>query len=197
MTFGPALSLGVHGLREVVDIKLGVDLDPESVLEDLTRASAQGVRFHRGVRLGPSDPPVTRIIDGAEYVVVFARKAMPALEDEIRAFFAKPEARVLRRVDGIGKWVDVRAYVRSIDVGGEEVAREAGIEGDIVCLRVVVRISQTGGVKISEVCEALDLGETPSVMIRAEMFAERDGARVSLFDPARLRPAPRALEAAQ
>jgi hypothetical protein len=170
-----------------MDIRLAVDLDPASILDDLARSSGEGVRFHQGVRLGPNDPSVTRLIAGAEYVVAFARKATDEtrLEDAVRAFREKTEARVLRKIDGIGKWIDARHYVTSIAIGGEERAREAGIEGDIVCLRVVVRITQSGGVKIAEVCEAIGLAD-PGIPIRTELFGEN---RTSLFELDRLRQA--------
>src|SRR5580698_2174234 len=128
MTFSPALSLGVSSLCEVVDIKIAADLDAEAWLEELSAGAQPGLRFAGGVRLGPDDPGITKVIDVAGYVVGIPRAAIAArggeawLRDRIAEGLAARELCVVRRIDGIGKRVDVRDFLRSIAIS------EAGVE---------------------------------------------------------------------
>ncbi len=173
MTFGPALALGVASLDEFVDAKLLDAPDPQTLLTRLEAASAGGIRFTGAALLGPNDPAVSRLITGARYVVGLAADGAPsnaeisALIDE---FFAKTEARVRRNINGIGKLVDARAFVKTLTLGDEDAERvlsEAGIVGRVVPLDVEVLITQNGAVKISEVVEALFGSESDPVRRRA------------------------------
>ncbi len=164
MTFGPALSLGVSSLSETVDVKLAADRDPEAWLDALTRASADGMRFFAASRLGPQDAAVSRVIDAARYVVAIPTVALAErggsawLHRRREHVLAASELRLLRRIDGIGKWIDVRPYLRSASEGGaiaDEVLARAGLVGRFATLLVDVEIRGSGAVKISEVVEAL------------------------------------------
>src|SRR5262249_10638638 len=72
------------------------------------------------------------------------------------------ELPVVRRIEGLGKRIDVRAFLRdAVALEGAEVLERAGIVGDLVALAVDVEIRGSGGVKVSEVVEVLggtDLG---------------------------------------
>jgi radical SAM family uncharacterized protein/radical SAM-linked protein len=165
MTFGPALSLGVSSLGEVVDVKLTCDEDAAELAGKLTSVSARGVRFVGAARLGPRDASVNRVIDGARYVVGFPRSALASLGGEARLreavekALAARELVVLRRIDGVGKKVDVRKFLRALEVRPcPETLARAGILGDLVTLAVDVSITPSGAAKIGEVVEALGLG---------------------------------------
>ncbi|HXN33559.1 MAG TPA: TIGR03936 family radical SAM-associated protein, partial [Polyangiaceae bacterium] len=192
MTFGPALSLGVASLGEVVDIKIAADLDPAALLGALSAGAQRGLRFAGGAALGPDDVAITRIVDAARYVVgvpvagILARGGQAWLEDRIEQALAAEELAVLRRIEGIGKRVEVRGFLRSIGVS--EWAREgldrAGIVGDLVPLEVEVEIRGSGGVKIAEVIEAVcGDPEVPHRAVRVALGARgADGSLVSPLD---------------
>jgi hypothetical protein len=140
----------------------------------LTAVSARGVRFVGAVRLGPRDPSITRIVDGARYVVGFPRRVLEALGGEARLreavgrAMAASELVVMRRIDKIGKKVDVRKFVRKIEIGnGAATLTRAGLLGDLLPMSVDVSITPTGAVKISEVIEALALGGEEELPFRA------------------------------
>jgi radical SAM family uncharacterized protein/radical SAM-linked protein len=164
MTFGPALSLGVASLVEVVDVKIGADIDAASLLEGLSGGAHQGLRFVGGARLGPGDAAVNRVIDTARYVVGIPRSVLGArggeawLRERVHAALAAGSLVVVRRIDGIGKRVNAREFVRSLVVGGDEAATwlsRGGIAGDLVTLSAEVEVRGSGGVKIAEVVEAV------------------------------------------
>ncbi len=177
MTFGPALSLGVASLCEVVDIKIAADIDPEALLEDLSAGAQPGLRFVGGTRLGADDPGVTKVIDVAGYVVGVPRAAIASrggeawLLDRIAAGVAARELCVVRRIDGIGKRVDVRDFLRSIALGAAGAASlaRAGVVGDLIPISVEVDVRGSGGVKIAEVVEAVFDPELPNRAVRVEL----------------------------
>jgi radical SAM family uncharacterized protein/radical SAM-linked protein len=187
MTFGPALSLGVASLCEVVDIKVAADLEVDEWLEGLSAGAQPGLRFVAGARLGPDDPAITTVIDVAGYVVGVPRAAVSTkggeawLRGRIAQGIAAPELNVLRRIDGIGKRVDVRDFLRTIalDDQGAATLAAAGIVGDLIPVRVEVDVRGSGGVKITEVVEAVFDPELPSRPVRA-LLGKRLPDRVAL-----------------
>jgi radical SAM family uncharacterized protein/radical SAM-linked protein len=179
MTFGPALSLGVASLTEVVDIKIAADLDPVALLPALSAGAQPGLRFVGGVRLGPEDPGITRIVNAARYAVFVSRGVADTLggeegiRDRIRAAFEAAELPVIRRIDGIGKRVDVRGFLRRLAIAGPEGAdamARVGIAGDLVVLEAEVDVRGSGGVKIAEVIEAtFGDAQLPHRAVRTEL----------------------------
>jgi radical SAM family uncharacterized protein/radical SAM-linked protein len=196
MTFTPALALGVSSLCEVVDMKLAVDVDAEAVLDDLTAGAQPGIRFVRGLRLGPDDPGITKVVDTARYVVGIPRAALAErggvdwLRERIALGLAATELYVVRRIDGIGKRIDVRDFLRTIAIAPEalEWLSRAGIAGDLVSLAVEVDVRGSGGVKISEVVEAVLDPELPNRAVRVELGKRlADGTLATPLDLALLR----------
>jgi radical SAM family uncharacterized protein/radical SAM-linked protein len=164
MMFGPALSLGVASLAEAVDVKIAAELDPTRILDALSAGAQPGLRFVGGATLESSDAAISRVVDVARYVVGLPRSvAMPAgnadwLGECVAAALAARELIVVRRIDGIGKRVDVRDFLRHVAIGGPEsqtALEQAAIAGDLVTLAVDVDVRGSGGVKIAEVVEAI------------------------------------------
>jgi radical SAM-linked protein len=190
MTFGPALSLGVSSLCEVVDVKIGADLDAEALLDSLTKGAQRGLRFVRGTKLGCGDAAVTRVLNAARYVVAFPRIVVDALggdawlAERLETALASETLPVVRRIDGIGKRVDVRSFLRVARMGNDQsvaALRRAGIVGDLVPLEIVVDVRGSGGVKATEVVEAV-LGDSaiPHRAVRAELGSwQADGSIAS------------------
>ncbi|HVW25265.1 MAG TPA: TIGR03960 family B12-binding radical SAM protein [Polyangiaceae bacterium] len=182
MTFSPALSLGVATLGEYLDVRVSGAPEAAEFVERLNRAASKGLSFSAAARLGPLDPRVTAIIDGAEYVVALARAALSSLGGEgwlaarIAEFHAADSLRVRRNIEGVGKIVEVKAFVTRLELGGARVSEalaRAGIVGSVVPLAVSTRILPTGSAKISEVVEALT-GDAafPFKAVRAALTAQ-------------------------
>ncbi|HEY8087140.1 MAG TPA: TIGR03960 family B12-binding radical SAM protein [Polyangiaceae bacterium] len=186
MTFGPALSLGVASLAEVVDLKIAADVDASSLVEALSEGSHDGLRFVGGVRLGPGDAAVSRIVDTARYVVgiprdvVEARGGLAWLEERIAGALAAETLVVTRRIDGVGKRVDVRDFLRSLAVrDGSALLARAGIAGNMLVLEAEVEVRGSGGVKIAEVVEALTGdADLPHRAVRTALGARAPDATV-------------------
>ncbi|MGO8992707.1 MAG: TIGR03960 family B12-binding radical SAM protein [Polyangiaceae bacterium] len=206
MMFGPALSLGVASLGELIDVKVTADIDPVAIAAELGDGAPDGIRFTGGVALGPQDAAVTRVIDSARYLVAIARTVLADkggeswLAGEVDRFRALTEHKVLRRIDGaggIGKSVDVRSFVRGIALGrderddGERLLARAGLAGDLVPLLVDVEIRGSGSVKIAEVVEAIAGIELPHRAVRVALGAWVGGTIVSPLHLAAVRRPPK------
>jgi radical SAM family uncharacterized protein/radical SAM-linked protein len=164
MTFSPALSLGVASLGEYLDVRLSGAPGPTELVERLNAVAAGGLAFSAAALLGPNDPRISAIIDGAEYVVALSRSALagiggePGLVERITRFKEAESVRVRRSIEGIGKIVEVKAFVERVEPGdamASEALGRSGIVGNVVALSVSTRVTPTGSVKIAEVIEAL------------------------------------------
>jgi radical SAM family uncharacterized protein/radical SAM-linked protein len=210
MMFGPALSLGVSSLGEVVDVKIAADIDAPALLEALSEGAHQGLRFVGGAKLGLGDAAVSRFVDTARYAVGIPRDVVERrggeawLRERVEATMEAKSRVVMRRIDGVGKRVDVRSFLRSLALDDESAKARmirAGLVGDLLVMSAEVEVRGSGGVKISEVLEAV-VGETdlPHRAVRTALGARRaDG---SLAGPLELealraiRAAPPEMEAA-
>src|SRR5690606_23349959 len=85
------------------------------------------------------------------------------LETAIAGFLRTPSPKVVRRIKGIGKVVDVREYVDELAIDDTHIATlaHAGLVGALIPIRAKVRITPPGAVKSSEVMEALCQYVTP------------------------------------
>jgi radical SAM-linked protein len=192
MTFGPALSLGVSSLAEVVDVRLTASLDPEAWLDELGRASPDGMRFYAARRLGEGDASVSRIVDTARYAIALPESVLAShggeawLRERIARALEAPELQVRRTIDGIGRWVDVRAFLRAMELGSPGAVRavdEAGLVGSVTVLEVDLEIRGSGAIKVAEVVEAITASaDFPHRAVRFGLGAWRGGVVTSPFD---------------
>jgi radical SAM family uncharacterized protein/radical SAM-linked protein len=206
LTFGPALSLGVASLDEYVDAKIIAELPLDGLAKILDEHAPEGLQITDICRLGAKDDNVAKVLGDAgraRYVVAVPRSALPelglftrpengdwaaALRGEIAGQLEGGHLTVVRKMDGIGKKIDVRHYLEriTVDRGGADLER-AGIVGDIIPIEIVVSLSQQGGVKVSEVIEAFLGVEFPFRAVRAAMWATRNGRRIDPMDVESLR----------
>jgi radical SAM family uncharacterized protein/radical SAM-linked protein len=142
MSFASALSLGVASLDEYMDVSLIDAPPPAELLARLNRAASGGIEFTSVQPLSSNDRVITTIITGARYVIALAESALA----------------VRRDLDGLGKFVNVRQFVQSMAVGGDDslaLLERAGLIGRMIPINVTVEIGQRGSAKVAEVVEAL------------------------------------------
>jgi radical SAM-linked protein len=205
MSFGPALPLGVASLAEYLDIRLieTPGLDEQAIRARLTGASLEDITFFDARVLGPNDAGVSRVIDTARYAVGLPASALETLgladEAALKAQVEDKLAQkltVVRDVKGIKRTIDVKQYLRSAHVGeGRELLTRAGVLGDLVPFTFEVHVAGQGGVRPSEVLEAL-LGtrELPTRVVRAFMGLSEGLTPIDL-EPLRTRALSAAAEA--
>jgi radical SAM family uncharacterized protein/radical SAM-linked protein len=215
MSFAPALSLGVASLDEYVDLRLDRALSPAelaALVGAMNEHTPAGLVFLEAIALAPGDGTVSKHIGGARYVIALARAAVEApagataeawLAERCRAAMEATTLPIRRSIEGIGKTVDVRAFLERAEVGGEDAKRaldRAGICGDLVAIDVDVAITGSGAVKSSEVAAALlgaDGVAPPHRAVRVELYARVEGRKVGPIEDARARHVERARLAAE
>src|SRR5690606_17619686 len=96
--------------------------------------------------LGPQESRVNVGITGATYLLAVSRKvvqelstdgSLTPLETAIAGFLRTPSTKVVRRIKGIGKVVDVREYVDELAIDDTHIATlaHAGLVGDLIPIR--------------------------------------------------------------
>jgi radical SAM family uncharacterized protein/radical SAM-linked protein len=175
MIFAPALSLGVMSLGEIVDVKLTCGGDAETWLDMLSAGAPDGLRFTAGRALGPGDTSVSKLIDTAQYALAVPRSAMSEADMHARAAaaMAAETLPLVRVIDGIGKKVDVRKFLRAVSVGDARAAKaleDAGLVGDLAAVFVDIAVTPSGSAKISEAAEAIFGKDVPVKAVRSALL---------------------------
>ncbi len=195
MVFGPALALGIAALDEWVDVKLAADVDPEALPAMLQPGAPEGLTFTGAMRLGPKDPAISKVVDVTEYVAAvpwtWLRESgmhdLDVVRSRVEAKRSGPLA-VMRKVDGIGKRVDVGAHLTDVAVGdGDEVIARVGYAGSLLALRFRTRLINGAAARPVEVMAALLGDDCPARFIRTAVGRLQGDAVLS----------PRELEALQ
>jgi radical SAM family uncharacterized protein/radical SAM-linked protein len=197
MVFGPALSLGVASLCEVLDVKASVDIDVPDLLEELSAGAHSGLRFVGVARLAQNDAALGRVVDAARYVVAIPRAVHePAwLKERVANARDGRPLLVTRVIDGIGKRVNVADYLCSMQCSEspDDAIERAGLLGEMSSLTVEVDIRGSGSVKISEVVEATFGAAVPYRAIRTALGRRlASGVIAAPLDLEALREPPRA-----
>lgn len=174
MTFSPALSLGVMSLGEMVDMKLVCDGDPRTWLDALDAGAPEGLRFIDAHKLEEGAPGVSKVIDTAIYAVAFSRSSIDdaRARERVAAALAAPTLPIVRSIEGLGKKVDVRTFLRGLsweDARARDAIARAGLVGDLVTLLAEVAVTPQGSAKISEVVEVLFGANTPCQSVRVSL----------------------------
>jgi radical SAM family uncharacterized protein/radical SAM-linked protein len=209
MVFGPALSLGVASLCEAVDLKLTADVDPDAIAAELTAASAEGIRFFAAAKLDAEDPPLSKVVDSAEYLFAIPRSFLgdAPVDAALAHFAAREHAYLVRGGDeaggsgkpgkfaGIGKKLDVKRYVHRLERMPEDAARaifsKAGLVGDFHAIHLAIGTDQNGSAKLTEVLSVLferPEAEIPWQAVRTALGARLDdGTLAPLTDLSTMR----------
>ncbi|MBK8169849.1 MAG: TIGR03960 family B12-binding radical SAM protein [Sandaracinaceae bacterium] len=193
MVFGPALSLGVASLAEYVDIKLAGEatFDIDDLASRLSEVSLDGIRFIGATVLGPTDPGLNRIVDESMYVAGLPRSTLadlglPTLDDvKARIAARMGEKLVVRRmIEGLGKNIDVSAYLIDAQAGvGHEHLENAGIVGELLPITLNIRITGAGSAKAQEALDAvLDKTGVEARLVRVGLYGSRTGSRATPLD---------------
>jgi radical SAM family uncharacterized protein/radical SAM-linked protein len=195
MSFAPALSLGVASLDEYADVKL-IDAPPaEELVERLNQHVAGGLRFFAARQLEPSEKGVCASISAARYLIalpthVFSERGGAAsIERAIQLFLDKSELRVMRKLQGLGKQVDVRRFVKRLSLAEPQLdsaIEAAGLIGSFVVIDATVGLGPEGSVKVAEIVEALFGEPLPHQGVRLQLLCgEQSPLDVGLRSAAR------------
>jgi len=206
LTFGPALPVGTASLCEHVDVRLRADEHPDldRLCARLNDAAIDGIEFFGQRVLGPHDAALNRVIEEADYVAAFSRQELRSLgieDEDTLALMLSERPRELfidREVRGLKKRIDVGAALVDLRVGeGQEALALAGLAGDLLSVRLTLRIGGKTTPRPGETLRALTgLDELVPRVVRCGLFANRPAGRVAPLQLELLRVKP-VLQAAE
>lgn len=187
VVFGPALGLGVPSLGEVVDVRLGAELDPEELAHRLTAVAPEGMVFEAR-RLVEGEPGVAKLVSVADYAIALPLPA-DAARAACRAALEARELEIVRRRQKDDKRVDVRAFLLGLEpLEGEGLVRARldwpAPAGDETLVLARVRVGDGGSARPQEIADTLlGLGGAPARHARAARLRLRGDRAGDLVDP--------------
>ncbi len=199
MALSPALSLGVVGLDEHIDLRLANRFEEAALpqlLERMNAASPTGLDFLEAIALPEGADAVSKEIVAARCLLGFAPEQVTAVAPEAHAplsWLAQRCQEVLatdhvvvrrKRKKGIRE-VDIRAFIRTVEVASgetDELLRRAGMPKDLLWIDALVSLSNEGSVRLPELAALLlglpiggADGPPPYRAVRAALLCD-DGA---------------------
>ncbi len=181
LSFAPALSLGVASLDEWVDAQIMDAPSADELLARLALAAPEGLQFLAAEPLPPRAVTLSKQIRFARYVIALSRHwvqeqgGAALIEQKIAEFMAQDSLIIVRRIDGIGKRIDVRRFVTSLKVApdAEELIAKSGLVGELFGLELEALLEPSGSVKAAEVVRALfNNEEVPHRSVRVALLSE-------------------------
>ncbi len=159
-SFAPALSLGVAGLGELVDIWLEDDLTADELERRLQEVSPEGFRVHGVTKMKAGQLALAKEIDAYDLLIRPAEAG--GLESKVTAFSNRTSALVTRK----NKEIDVRSFVQFASVLDEpqmvqKLCMALGWEDAKELVWVRVTFTNSGSTKPIEVARAIGIaGDT-------------------------------------
>ena len=156
MTFTPALPLGAMSLDEYVDVRVDCD-DLGARLQQMNDGSPEGLVFLDIRKVDKTETKLSKLIGATEWLIGFARDAAPDVNARCAALMQADTLLIDRKVKGIGRKLDVCAYLTDIKPSqrAAELLARAGVRGDLICVEATVDVTESGTLKPSEIAAAL------------------------------------------
>jgi hypothetical protein len=169
----------------------GRSAEEVGLVELLSRAAPEGLRFFYARELGANDPKLSGIINEAVYVAGLPDRFLEQIGidgiEQLRERIDQRKAgplEVTRVIDDVQKRVNVSQYLVQVLVGdGAQSLERAGLPPDMVPVTVRLRITGGGTAKVSEALNALlDQPETPACFVRSELLWNEKGVTATPMD---------------
>jgi radical SAM-linked protein len=184
LSFGPALGLGIPSLGELLDVKLIDRVPPAELVRRLQAVTLNGIDFLGAASLGDNDRALGRVVAESE----FAARLPAGADAEVAAALARfadaqgTPLKIQRHSDhGIGRVVDVRKSLRSVELFEDERVRERLDWPDGAILRFRVAVSHEGSARPSEVLAALFAADVAPRAELADIASRAELARFGLW----------------
>jgi radical SAM family uncharacterized protein/radical SAM-linked protein len=167
LTFGPALGLGIPSFDEYVDVKTSRPIDTDRLLANVHATCPDGLRFLSVHALDPHAPAVVTTIVGAEMLLaidladVHAAGGPAWAAARIESVLRAASIEVTRNAKGQTRTVDIRPFLSSIRMGGDDDASwltRAGIPGRWLTIRASVVIGPSGTIRAQELADRIGDG---------------------------------------
>ncbi len=177
LSFASPLSVGVVGLRELMDVPVEGECDPAIFAQTLSRALPPALRVIGARAVADDYPTLMALVSGSVMrIEMDATPETAKIAAAFRLFMAGEECVTLRRTKSAEKQTNIRPFIQT----GEVKETDAG-----VVLRCVVRNRQDGSLKPSvlmrALCEMAEVETVDFIAYREQILAmAKDGRAIPL-----------------
>lgn len=178
MSFASALSVGVPGEAEILDVALVGEVDESECLSRMNAVLPPALRATRVRLIEDKHPALMGMLKQAAYVITLEGKTAEALCSAIAPFLAQESIMAMRKTKSGEKLVDIRPMIHELRVieqsdGHARLSVRVSFEERATCKPEVLlgALSAFAGV------------ELPCVrMLRTGLYGEKDGQCVPLME---------------
>lgn len=178
MSFASALSVGVPGVAEILDVSLVADVTEAECLEKMNAVLPPALKASAVRLIDDKHPALMGQLKQASYDIHLEGEATDALCDAIPAFLAQTEIMAIRKTKSGEKLVDIRPMIHRFEVVAREEKKAQ--------LFAQVSFEERATCKPDVLMGALSAfaqTELPCVrMCRTGLYGEKDGVMAPLME---------------
>ena len=120
MSFASALSSGIPGDAELLDVSLRGDVDEATCLAEMNRVLPPSLKVTRVRLVDDRFPKVTAAMQQAQYKITFRGGDTKKMIDAISAFLAEEEIMALRKTKKAETMVNIRPMIHLLEANYDE-----------------------------------------------------------------------------
>lgn len=158
--FGPPLPLFVEGERELADVELLEQVEPNQLIAQLNEVLPAGIKILEGYYVPMKGPSITAAILQATYRVEKKEGAWGVTPEKVAELLSKSEHTITKESKGQKKQVDIRPAIVTL-----------AVEGDV--LRAQLEASPVRTLNIFDLMGALEPGFTAAGSANFRVVRER------------------------
>lgn len=178
MSFASALSVGISGDHEILDVLLTRDVPADECLERMNRVLPPALRASRVVPADDRHPALMGMLKQASYDIRLEGEGAPRIADSLKAFLQQTSVMAIRRTKSGEKLVDIRPMIHELRVA-QRTQNEA-------LLKARVSFEEAATLKPDVLVGALERfadAQADAVRVhRTGLYGVRDGQAVPLID---------------
>lgn len=179
MAFASALSSGIPGDAELIDVSLCGDATEEECLEAMNRVLPPSLKASRVRLVDDRFPKAAASLQQAEYRITATGAGARALAEAVPAFLAQEETMALRKTKKSETMVNIRPMIHELTAEYDE-------EADVTLMKARVSFIETATLKPDLLCATLCTfaGAEPKRLEirRTRLLGLVDGQPVPLID---------------
>ncbi len=176
ITFAVPLPLGMSGAGEIVDIQLTHPMDCNEIKDALNSNLSQGISVLKVVEMDFHDTSCAAAVAWADYYITLNKK-FDDIQGTINSVMEKKEINIERVIKKKAKTVDIRPFIRYIEVDND---------GEVTELCCNIATGSQGNLKPDVLLEYIyslmgeDFDITKTDILRGTLYTQEKGVLVPL-----------------
>lgn len=177
MSFASALSVGIPGDAELLDVALVQDVTAEECLEKMNSVLPPALRASRVVLIDDKHPALMKMLKQASYEIDIQGDTAVEIGKNIEAFLASEEIMALRKSKRAEKLVNIRPMIHELTYAVDEFG---------IHMYVRVSFEELATCKpemlVKALCDFAGVDNVRASIRRKCLFGEKDGQVIPLIE---------------